>query len=450
MRRTVVSVAFTLLAVFGVFPAAHAQVAPPIVNQPAATLLLPYFEVDLDNEDGMTTLFSINNSSATALLAHVTLWSDLGVPVFAFNVYLTGFDVQRVDMRDILVEGRVPRTASVGQDPGDTISNQGPFSQDINFASCNGKLGTFQGQDLSIIPASHLDHLRASLTGGASSIYGACAGRDLGTPGIARGYVTVDTVNNCTLRFPSDPGYFVNGGAGDATNQNILWGDYIYLDRSRGLAHGDSLVHLRASGPGFFPGPPGDPETSTPGQYTFYGRLVDFTAADNREPLATNFAARFLAPKDFKGDEIKARRAAAFPPGTELIVWRDPKIEPEPFACGSTPSWYPLTQEQVRAFDEQEESEAPTFTTDLPFPASTQRVAVSPTLPLTIPAGWLYLNLNTTVAGSSDPPEDAAASQAWVTVVHRVLVSPNGGRYDAGFRAIRLDSARAASHDVID
>jgi len=29
---------------------------------PAATLLLPYFEVDLDNPNGQTTLFSINNA----------------------------------------------------------------------------------------------------------------------------------------------------------------------------------------------------------------------------------------------------------------------------------------------------------------------------------------------------------------------------------------------------
>jgi len=33
---------------------------------PAATLLLPYFEVDLNNPNGLTTLFSVNNASATA------------------------------------------------------------------------------------------------------------------------------------------------------------------------------------------------------------------------------------------------------------------------------------------------------------------------------------------------------------------------------------------------
>src|SRR4051812_26910671 len=107
---------------------------------PGATLLLPYFEVDLANPTGVTTLFSINNASATAVLAHVVVWSDLSVPVLDFNVYLTGYDVQTVNLRDILVNGVLPRTASAGQDPGDAISPKGSFSQDINFASCTGLL----------------------------------------------------------------------------------------------------------------------------------------------------------------------------------------------------------------------------------------------------------------------------------------------------------------------
>src|SRR6185436_2813446 len=73
---------------------------PPFIctieDSPAATLLLPYFEVDLNSADGINTLFSINNASATAILAHVVLWSDLSVPTFDFNIYLTGYDVQTV------------------------------------------------------------------------------------------------------------------------------------------------------------------------------------------------------------------------------------------------------------------------------------------------------------------------------------------------------------------
>ena len=35
-----------------------------------------------------------------------------------------------------------------------------------------------------------------------------------------------------------DAGYFINGGAGDATNQNTLWGDYVYTNHLGGLECG--------------------------------------------------------------------------------------------------------------------------------------------------------------------------------------------------------------------
>ena len=89
---------------------------------PAATLLLPYFEVDLGNQNGQTTLFSVNNASATAVLAHVVVWSDLSVPVLDFNIYLTGYDVQTINLRDILVGGSLPRTGVRGPGPAATPS----------------------------------------------------------------------------------------------------------------------------------------------------------------------------------------------------------------------------------------------------------------------------------------------------------------------------------------
>src|SRR5258708_13301641 len=65
---------------------------------PAATLLLPYFEVDLNNPNGLTTLFSVNNASATAVLVHVVLWSDLSVPVLDFHIYLPRHDLHPVNL----------------------------------------------------------------------------------------------------------------------------------------------------------------------------------------------------------------------------------------------------------------------------------------------------------------------------------------------------------------
>jgi hypothetical protein len=113
----------TLTAITGLVTAAAAPVLaqPPatVADQPAATLLLPYFEVDLANPAGANTYFTINNASASAGLAHITIWSAMHVPVYTVDVYLTGYDVQQINVRD-LINGVLPRTASDGQDPTDT------------------------------------------------------------------------------------------------------------------------------------------------------------------------------------------------------------------------------------------------------------------------------------------------------------------------------------------
>ena len=423
MKKTV-----SCLALLGLLALSGQAVATicTIDDVPAATLLLPYFEVDLNNPDGINTLFSINNASATAVLAHVVLWSDLSVPTFDFNIYLTGYDVQTVSIRDIF-NGTVPRTASAGQDPGDAISPKGTFSQDINFASCAGQLPP------PAVPASFVTHLRASHTGTFSAILNGCAGRAFGD-NIARGYITVDTVNNCTLRFPGDAGYFLSGGTGDATNQNVLWGDYFYVNSGENFAQGETLVHAEASAT--------NPETSVPGQYTFYGRYVNWTAADNREPLSTNFAARYI-------------NGGAFTGGTDYIVWRDSKVDQNAFKCGTLPSWYPLGEEQIVIFDEEETPElqqVPPFSPPppgeflIPFPAESQRTAVDgEDFPVSFDFGWIFMDLNTTVAAAgSNPPEDPLAAQAWVTVVMDA-----SGRFSVGFDAIQLDSACNASHTPI-
>jgi hypothetical protein len=406
---------------------------------PAATLLLPYFEVDLNNPNGLTTLFSVNNASATAILVHVILWSDLSVPVLDFNIYLTGYDVQSVNLRDIIVNGNIPQTASAGQDPTDTISPKGPLSQDINFASCNGVLPPPP------LPGFFLAHLQAALTGKASAVLGGlCAGQNLGD-NIARGYVTMDTVNNCTLKFVGDSGYFVSGGTGDATNQNVLWGDWFIVNAVQNFAEGSDLVHIEAApGVGVSGLTPTNPATTTAGRYTFYGRYnnpIPWTAADNREPLATTFAARFLSGGPFSG-------------GTSFLVWRDSKTNQGPFTCPATtgrPSWFPLGQEGIVIFDEQEHPQVPTSVPfspqppnvgPIPFPAETQRTQVGgASLPVPFNFGWMFLDLNTTVSGNPNPPFDPAAAQAWV-----VYTLASNGHFAVGIDAIRLDSACVPNH----
>jgi hypothetical protein len=167
---------------------------------PAATVLVPYWEVDPDDPNGVDTLITIQNASATAIVVHATLWTDFGIPTDTFDVYLTGFDQETFSMREV-VNRLVPVTASVGQDPADTISPHGPISQDINFAACNGQLPNAEQFTTGQIALAH--------TGQEASEYfgvGGCGAMDHGD-GIARGYLTIDTVNQCTCgATPATPG----------------------------------------------------------------------------------------------------------------------------------------------------------------------------------------------------------------------------------------------------
>ena len=375
------------LLALGLLGLAGAARADKIAPEPAATLLLPYFEVDLVDPTGVNTVFSVNNAYGNPVLTHVTLWSDLAVPVLSFDLYLTGYDVQTVDLRDILVNGLEPQTA-------------------VSGLGCGGSLPPPP------LPAIVIHHLQMSLTGRGSPLFGGlCAGRNLGDD-IARGYVTVDTVDACFAFFPDDPAYFPIYATGD----NVLWGDYFYLRPGPpASAAGNTLVHIPAQSPA----PP-------PGDYTFYGRYVGWLGTDQRHPLATSFAARYMT-----GGAL---------PRTDLIVWRDPKVAQQPGRCPMAPFWYPLGQEGIAVFDEQENLDLVPPGLD-PFPAAAQRVEVGGAdFPVPFSFGWINLNLNTL---SSVPPADPAAAQAWVAVS-----IDSGGPFEMGYDAIQIDNASQALHQV--
>jgi hypothetical protein len=377
-------------------------------SSPAATLLLPYFEVDPTNAAGLTTLFSINNASAVATLTHVTVWTDLGVPTLGFLIYLTGYDVQTINLRDVF-NGSLPGTASAGQDPSDTISPKGQFSQDLNFPSCAGIL-----PHPSSLPADFLTHLRAAHSGQFSSVLNGCAGQNLGD-GRLRGYVTVDTVRECTLRYPSDAAYF--GPGGSASDQNVLWGDYIYVDPANKYSDGENLVHVKA-----FPG------AFKQGDLTFYGRYVGMSGADNRQPLPTTWASRFVDGGAFSG-------------GTDLVVWQDSGRAVNAFPCGTLPSGFPLQHVQDRevTFDEQEQIYRPPIAPIFPqpgdpsegaFPAEANRTSIgSARFPVPFNFGWIFLELNA-VANSTVVPR-----QSWMETIMKAQ-----GQYSAGFSATPLAS----------
>jgi hypothetical protein len=392
-----------------------------IDDVPAATLLLPYFEVDLNNANGVTTLFSINNASATAVLAHVTVWTDQSVPALDFDVYLTGYDVQTINLRDIFQAGNLPVTASAGQDPKDTISPQGPVSQDINFASCS-VLPYAPGA----VSASFRAHLQAWFQGNQSPATGNCAGSKQPDTNILRGYVTVDTVNACNLFFPSDWAFY----APFVTDQNVLWGDYFYVNPdpiTGNFAEGETLVHIESC-----------PTCFVPGDHTFYGRYNGATADDAREPLPTTMAARFINGGPFNG-------------GTDYLVWREANASDSAYACSAQgpASWYPLEATQIVIFDEQEQpvtnetcpSGDPTCEQEVTIPNEANRVDVEADLLSPFDFGWTWLNLQHTAV---TPIYGDTAAQTWVTAVMDA-----SGRYAVGFDAIQLDNANAPNTIII-
>jgi len=431
MKKIALCLALTSLLALG--GSAIAEIGT-IDAVPAATLLLPYFEVDLANPNGITTLFSVNNASASAAVAHVTMWTDESIPTLDFDIYLTGYDVQTINIRDIF-NGNLPRTADAGSDPGDLISHKGSLSQDINFPGATGPCAN-PYPATGALSATLIDHIRKSHTGLSSALYGGCSGAAYGD-NIARGYITVDSVVSCNLSFPSDAGYFTTL----ADNRNILWGDFFWINPGQNFATGTTLVHIEAcSAPSVGNGAGLCPFSFAAGDYTFYGRYNSVAGQDQREPLATTFASRYI-------------NGGAFSGGTDLIVWRDSKTRPVgangTHSCSTNPSWFPLSQTDVVSFDEAENPtdlcfqsdnvSPPTGGTATCFPLETQRVHLAggnvigadPGPPA--PFGWIYLNLNHTLAAGDPYPGRA---QNWV-----ITSMSASGLYEVGYDAIALDNA---------
>ena len=456
MKKFLVCAAIAALAFSG---AAKADLCT-IEATPSSTLMLPYFEVDIDHADGVDTFFSINNAEPFSILGHVIVWTDMSVEALDFNIYLTGYDVQTIGLGLIIRDGILPETSY-------DDSPIGGFSWDYvfaDYAACESILPYTNPA----LDAEFLAHLQSILTGGPSAIYGGrCGGADYGD-NIARGYVTVDNVVDCTILTPCDVGYFVDTPNNDTQigyYLNAMWGDWYMIDYANDFAQGDTLVHVQS----YFPEWPfalfgeigNPPETKlTPAQNlaavralrarapqatdavgfgpfgaTFWGRCAtafdeDRFATDFREPLGTTYAARFY-------------QNAAFTGGTDYLVWRDSLFnvyfgDEDGFSCSSGPDWFPLNERQVVFFDEQENPEtactiSPCPEQDILFPLEAQRVSIED-IDVTPESGWTYMNLNQ-VWIINPFGLTTVAAQGWVTAVHSAE-----GRFSAGLPAVQLDS----------
>jgi hypothetical protein len=367
-----------------------------VAGQPAATLLVPFFEADLDNPSGPNTLVSVNNASAKPGLARVVLWTDWGIPTLAFDIYLTGYDVQTLNLRDLLL-GSLPAT-------GVQVSPRGSLSESADApAGCAGAPAPLTPNQRGWIRAAHTGR---PLPGTSPA---RCAGHGGRPAQLASGYVTIDTVRRCSpaavgtrVHTPADPQYFgAPGVEALADTANVLWGDVFYVESGGNQADSETAVAIVA-----------DPDFFSAGDYTFYGRFVGFDGRDKRAPLSSLYYARYLDGGPFSG-------------GTDLLVWRDTRESaPAPRACGVQPSWQPLGELQMVVFDEEENPQ------EIPqsniFPLAAQKVHVGgDALPVTAPFGWAMVDLW---------HGDGAHAQGYVTV--RMTAE---GRFSAGHAALRAD-----------
>ncbi|MDQ3283611.1 MAG: hypothetical protein M3Q69_19590 [Acidobacteriota bacterium] len=386
---------------------------------PAATLLLPYFEVDLGSRSGENTIFTITNTAANDQIAHVTIWTDYAYPVLSFDLFLTGYDAQGINLYDLLVLGRIAPPFGTGT----TVSYRGDFS------GANPALNLAQCDTISSVPPNTLTRVQQALTVGRVP---GCdiVGSDKRPSRRATGYATIDVVSACRSQLtPADPAYY----DGMLRYDNVLTGDYQQINVSQNFAQGSPLVHIRAIPEG---GTAGE-RAANPHLYkvnfprTFYGRYQSgaSTVSNARQPLPTVFAARWIA-----GGTVTFN--------TDMIIWREATAGPNApcAAYGEVPSFA-----ETATFDAEESvagfvSFCPVTCLDLePRLASAGRYSttdryVFPRAPRASLTGWIYLNL------ARRAPRQPL--QAWVAISMRAE-----GRYSATLDAAMLGNGCSPAAD---
>ena len=296
---------------------------------PAATLLFPFVSYDYEGGfDGATTQIAITNVSSDAQIVHITVWSDYSVAILDFNLTLTGYDVARMNIRDILGGGFLPtedptgtgglvRTDNIWADDnaGGTPFDDGPYSthnelwaSSPTYTSLPDPEDTDPALDcdpddwvsspvnyITPIDGDTLDlfqgYLQASM-GGNNAYWQNCDGSGSvtfpdetwfisRTDGPTWLYITADVVGACNKDLPDNQAatYFSTQRTTGVLDENVLIGDVIWLNQTDRYSEADNAVHLE-SNPGY-------------GGVTFYERYLDEGTEDYREPLPTAWAFRY-------------------------------------------------------------------------------------------------------------------------------------------------------------
>ena len=377
-----------------------------IAVAPAATLLLPHFEVDFEApvSTALTTRFTVINTSHLPQIARATIWTDWGFPAFTFDLFLTGYDVANVDLYELLNRGALPK--SVGETPGEFSAGNtaNPNHLPSMPADCAARP--------TAIPEFVLRDLRHILTTGRTLTGGGivCPSQQ-GVPqqvgsnhgSAAFGYITIDVVASCSSTLPDKPGYYQN----ELLYDNVLIGDWMMISpdpQAGNYAGGAPLVHIRAIPEG---GPAGTRvPTSLP--LTFYDRLTGTAprSMDRRQPLPSTFATRFI-----QGGTGSFQ--------TKLAIWRE-SVTGAGSSCTQYAVNFNLDVADMVRFDEHENAVVRSpgvIVIPQGFPGTNSSLFISTAANMFPPntsgdvAGWMYLNLY----NGGLPALPVTRNQAWVT-----------------------------------
>ncbi|HSK78235.1 MAG TPA: hypothetical protein VLQ45_17410 [Thermoanaerobaculia bacterium] len=150
---------------------------------PSSELLLPYFEIELQ-DPGSTTLFSVANSLDKPVDIEITIHTNWGIKVLTIPERLEAHELQSFDLRNWIIKGKLPGRA---------------------------------------MKAPERSHLEAVLSGEPSPQDKLYYSTEV-APGIAAGSVRIKALGT--------------------PRPAALWGDYFMVDPMQDAAMGDSLVNL--------------------------------------------------------------------------------------------------------------------------------------------------------------------------------------------------------------
>jgi hypothetical protein len=174
----------SLVACWVLAAALLATVAPARAEQqPSSEVLLPYFEVNLQNASAANTFFAVGNSLDKPVGVEITIYTNWGIQIAKSNLTLAARQVRNFNLRNWLA-GDLP----------------------------DRKLST-----------AELNHFKAALSGQRSPKDKFFYASQI-APGLAVGYVRVKTLGQ--------------------PQPDALWGDYFLLDPGQGSAEGDTLINL--------------------------------------------------------------------------------------------------------------------------------------------------------------------------------------------------------------